>query len=369
MSTESRLPRVAAVASRCTPARASSTAWSSRSSVTATAPRRWASAASAASSASSRWVSATAPAMTAATSSTPGTGKERAQPPVRPPVALGCLLGGGTTRIEELPLGGIELVAAVGGPVERRSEPGAAVQLGGVAAARVPLARGLREVAVQPPALRVLLEPAAQPGPLAQQRLVGELRLAVAERDQALGGKRVEHVAGVELGDRHARPRVAVARQAQQDAPRTLAAVRVEPLVCALGQARDRAVHAAAALVGAQGGSARPPRARAAPWTAAAARRARPPRRPRAHRRAPARAGGRPGAPGARSRAAAPRGASARRARGSRPARATAPGRRRSARSSRRGWRGSRGSGAAGHARTAAALRRTASARPRRRTA
>ena len=63
-------------------------------------------------------------------------------------------------------------------PVQRRGQPRAAVELAAVAAAGVPLARGVAEVMVQAPALGVLLEPAAQPRPLAQQRLVRDLDLA-----------------------------------------------------------------------------------------------------------------------------------------------------------------------------------------------
>ena len=64
-----------------------------------------------------------------------------------------------------------------GGPVERGGQPRAAVELGRVAAAVVPLARRDAEVVVQAAALGVLLEPAAQARPLAQQRLVGDLGL------------------------------------------------------------------------------------------------------------------------------------------------------------------------------------------------
>ena len=107
---------------------------------------------------------------------------------------------------------------------------------------------------MQAAALGVLLEPAAQARPLAQQRLVRDLDLALADRDQPVGGEHGEHV-----GDA-ARPRarraaragarrvaLALAREPQQD-PRALACCGgVEPLVGALGQPRDRAVHAAGA--------------------------------------------------------------------------------------------------------------------------
>ena len=45
---------------------------------------------------------------------------------------------------------------------------------------------------MQPPALGVVLQPAAQARPLAQQRLVGDLDLALADREQAALGERGE---------------------------------------------------------------------------------------------------------------------------------------------------------------------------------
>ena len=74
-----------------------------------------------------------------------------------------------------------------GGPVERRGQPRAAVELAAVAAARLPVARGVDQVLVQAAALGVLLEPAAQARPLAQQRLVRDLeRLLVRGHEPAV---------------------------------------------------------------------------------------------------------------------------------------------------------------------------------------
>ena len=73
---------------------------------------------------------------------------------------------------------GVELGVVVGRPFQRRGQPRAAVELAGVAAAGVPLACGVSELVVQAAALGVLLEPAAQARPLAQQRLVRDLDLA-----------------------------------------------------------------------------------------------------------------------------------------------------------------------------------------------
>ena len=122
----------------------------------------------------------------------------------------------------------------------------------------------------------------------------------------------------------------------------TRAAARsVELAVGALGEPRDRAAHAAGALVG---GEAQAPavavaaRARAARSTAAAARRARPRRRRPARRRARARRAGPRGRRAARSPGAARRGLHrADEHVVGRRAGATAPGTRRSGRRSRRG--------------------------------
>ena len=102
-------------------------------------------------------------------------GQHRAQPAVRPALMLGLVLGFGTAFVEE---GTFELVevALVGrGPVERRGEPRAAVELAGIAATRLPLARRLDQVLVEAATLGVLLEPCPKPRPLAQQRLVSDL--------------------------------------------------------------------------------------------------------------------------------------------------------------------------------------------------
>ena len=112
-----------------------------------------------------------------------------------------------------------------GRPVQRGGQPRAAVQLARVAAAGVPLARGGAQVVVQAPALGVLLEPAAQARPLAQQRLVRDLDLALADRDQPLVGQHGEDLGDAsspsQLGERHAAAHdgvaLALARQAQQD--------------------------------------------------------------------------------------------------------------------------------------------------------
>ena len=120
-----------------------------------------------------------APAITASTSSAATPTSAQPQAALRgAPLAAAAL-------VEEGALARGELGVVVGGPVERRRQARAAIELAGVAAAGLPFARGAAEVAVQPPALGVFLEPAAQARPLAQQRLVRDLDLAVADREQA----------------------------------------------------------------------------------------------------------------------------------------------------------------------------------------
>ena len=71
----------------------------------------------------------------------------------------------------------------VGGPVQRRGQAPAAVELATVAAVGLPLACGVAEVVAQAPALRFLLEPSAQARPLAQQRLMRDLDRTIANRE------------------------------------------------------------------------------------------------------------------------------------------------------------------------------------------
>ena len=177
--------------------------------------------------------------------------------------------------------------SCVGRPVERRGEPGAAVELGGVAPGALPLAGGVDQVLVKAPALGVLLEPAAQPRPLAKQRLVGDLDRALVDGHQPALGQHREGAAasssrsvsssasgtrlltGAASSASARRRRIARARSrwGSREAP-----------VGALGEARDGAADAAARLVARlRAGCARcaPPTARAGRSRAAAARRAR----------------------------------------------------------------------------------------------
>ncbi len=71
-----------------------------------------------------------------------------------------------------------------GRPLLGSVETGAAIEVGRVAAGRGPGAGGLGEVAVHPPAVAVGFQPGPQPGPLPQQRLMGNLHRVTVGGDQ-----------------------------------------------------------------------------------------------------------------------------------------------------------------------------------------
>ena len=152
----------------------------------ASTPSRWASAVRAASRASPRWLSATI---------ARHEGEARAGRPrpastarrrrfARRWCSASCF-GLGTALVEEGAFELVEVALVACGPVERRGEPRAAVELAGVAAAGLPLARRVDQVLVEAPALGVLLEPAAQARPFAQQRLVRDLERPLDPRSRA----------------------------------------------------------------------------------------------------------------------------------------------------------------------------------------
>ena len=272
----SRLPRVCGLSSSATPWRASSSERSRSFSASAREPSRWASAAVAWSRALPRWSSATRPATTASTSSaaTPASTARRR----RCERSLAARL-----VVHEVALDALELLLVGRRPVERGGEPRAAVELAGIAAARVPLARRDAEVVVQAPAVDVLLEPA---------RAVEATRAAAPRaRPPPRRGRR----------SRAVRPRARRARRHRR--------------------ARARARRAARAGARRRRPRRRPPAARGSPARAPAAqgrgrrRHARPAARPRRGRRRrgrrPRASGGRPRAPATaragRSRAAAAR--------------------------------------------------------------
>ena len=115
------------------------------------------------------------------------------------------------------------------GATRRALRHALAVELGRIAIALRPLARGCREVGVQTPPLPILLKPAPQPRPLAQQRLMRDLDRAIAHRQQTRVRQDHGHVRDprvaihIELGERHppADDRRPLAKaEAQHDRPR-----------------------------------------------------------------------------------------------------------------------------------------------------
>ena len=96
--------------------------------------------------------------------------------PEKSPLASSRLLELALTRgssgVEELALvGGEPLLAAVG-PLRRRGKPCTAVEQSRIPVVAVPLARVVSEAAMELQALAILVEPAAEQGPLADQRFM-----------------------------------------------------------------------------------------------------------------------------------------------------------------------------------------------------
>ena len=116
-------------------------------------------------------------------------------------------------------------------PLERLLQSHAAIQKSRVAAEPLPLLRRRAELAPQPQALAVLVEPVAEGRPLADQRLVGDLGRLLVQRDQTGLGQDLQHRADGrflvgtprQLGDR--RPPAGILRalaqlgQLDEDAP------------------------------------------------------------------------------------------------------------------------------------------------------
>jgi hypothetical protein len=107
--------------------------------------------------------------------------KERAQAAVRPPLLLALLLRLGSARLaSRKPRSSVfrsrSWPAAQSSAAARRAPR---YKLAAVAVRGLPVARGVRQVLVQAASLGVLLEPRAQPRPLAQQRLVRQLERVI----------------------------------------------------------------------------------------------------------------------------------------------------------------------------------------------
>ena len=188
-----------------------------------------------------------------------GSGEEAPQPAIGPTFFLDFALGGDAAGLEELAFRRVQLDRVFGSPVECRAEACASVEIGRLAAALVPVARRADQVEPDLAALGVLLEPALQARPLAKESLVSDLDVPVAGRQQAGRREGFEDarddgvVIGAELGQCHpsADETLALARsgEAQKHGPGSRLLTRREPRVRRLGEARHRAVEAAAGAI------------------------------------------------------------------------------------------------------------------------
>lgn len=183
-----------------------------------------------------------------------GERKQDAQAPVR---SGKC----GTAFLRELALESIQSSVATGGvgPLERRREASTAVELAPLAARVIPLARGLRQMLVNAPAVGVVVEPRRKPRPVLQESLVYELDGPVVCDQQPTLDQLCEDmrhalvVVGVEFRARHAPARgglaLAAGHQPEQDPPCDLLLLLAEGMERRLGVAADCAAHTAGPLV------------------------------------------------------------------------------------------------------------------------
>ena len=192
-NTVSRLDRVSSRSCSSTPATACSSDCWSRGAATPSAPSRSASARSACASAAAsaswawpRWARLTRPAAIATTRRTIGAGEQRRAgggwPAARARRSRSACAAPASTNARSTAL---SRTCSASRELDRGGQPRAAQEVGGVAAAGVPLHGGVAQPPMGADRRAVLLEPAAQARPLADERLVRDLRGAVAERDQA----------------------------------------------------------------------------------------------------------------------------------------------------------------------------------------
>ena len=196
--------------SRSTPARASSSAWSRRSWLSASAPRRWASRGERGVAGLAALVERDDAGHEREHEQRGEAGEQRAQAAVRVALVLGLVLGLGAALVEEVALELVEVRPRARPPSRAPRRAGRRGRARRGPAAGVPVARRVDQVLVEAAPLGVLLEPAAQARPLAQQRLVRDLeRPLVHGHEPAVGeererGRRLGVVA-VELVERHRR--------------------------------------------------------------------------------------------------------------------------------------------------------------------
>ena len=198
----------------------------------------------------------------------------------------------------------------VGCPLDRAVELGAAVELRRVASAITPGRGRGGEALVHAPPGSILVEPAREPGPVAEQCFVRDFGDVVVDDHEAAGDERVERGAyvGIVVGADHPErypathvDSVLLTGEVEHHAPGRALGRRGECVVAAVGHRRDRRRDATCGAVAVESERARrraAPRSRAARSTAAAAlqggprRRQPPPRRAVARRVRPVRRAG-----------------------------------------------------------------------------
>ena len=121
-----------------------------------------------------------------------GSGEQRPEAAVGAALAVGVVLRRRDARVEERALRRVEPGGVLLRPLHGGVEPGAAVEVAGLAPRCVPAAGRVAELAVQADAGAVLLEPSPQRRPLADEHLVGDLGGVLAEGQQARLGEPVE---------------------------------------------------------------------------------------------------------------------------------------------------------------------------------
>jgi hypothetical protein len=138
-------------------------------------------------------------------------GEEAAQPSVRASLSARLAREGAAAIFQELALEPVQprFIGGLIGPLKRCREAGAAIELARVSPARLPFDGRLGQMAVQASSLRVLLEPAHEPRPLVEERLVDELDGLVVDDEQSTSdegrgyARNALVVVGVELRTRH----------------------------------------------------------------------------------------------------------------------------------------------------------------------
>jgi hypothetical protein len=120
-------------------------------------------------------------------------GQQPAQTAVGAAVGAAFTIGLRGAGIDEGALVRVEVRAVGARPLRRCAEACPAVQVCGLAATRLPEARGVAEPPMQADALAILVQPGAQRRPLADEHLVGDLGGALAERHEPRFGEPVQH--------------------------------------------------------------------------------------------------------------------------------------------------------------------------------